>query len=157
MLAYRCGGKGRGTGLQVWGKGEGCWPTGVGERGGVLAYRCGGKGREGPTCYHVPAINPPVLPFPSPAPCRLACHCGDGEEEVQSGMRIVSSSVYNQLMMFMLKEGDTLFRRLLALDSKANPRPEDVAKGARWVSLREQGGWTQGSRGGWLREQGGCS
>ena len=63
-------------------------------------------------------------------------------------MRIVSSSVYNQLMMFMLKEGDTLFRRLLALDSKANPRPEDVAKGARWVWLREQGGQEEQRAGG---------
>lgn len=33
---------------------------------------------------------------------RVACHFGDSEEQVDEGMRIASSSVYNKLMLFML-------------------------------------------------------
>ncbi len=35
---------------------------------------------------------------------RAACHFGDTEEEVAAAMRIASSHVFNQLLMFMLQE-----------------------------------------------------
>ncbi|GLC56106.1 hypothetical protein PLESTB_001065000 [Pleodorina starrii] len=47
---------------------------------------------------------------------RLASHYGDPQEDLDSGrLRITSSSVYNSIMMFMLREADGIFRRLLGL------------------------------------------
>ena len=44
---------------------------------------------------------------------RSACHYGDSEEEVEAGMRIASSAVYNRLMLFVLKHADGILRRML--------------------------------------------
>eukprot|EP00798_Chlamydomonas_sp_ICE-L_P022463 gene22463-29579_t len=67
---------------------------------------------------------------------RLACHYGDPEEEaIESSLRITSSSVYNQLMLFMLQEADGIFRRMLGIDKKAAGAitMDDLTKnGANW-------------------------
>ncbi|MEW5298161.1 MAG: hypothetical protein WDW36_001313 [Sanguina aurantia] len=64
---------------------------------------------------------------------RLACHYGDADEESDSGMKISSSSVYNQLMLFMLKEADGVFRRMLGIERKGPAATvADVTKSNRW-------------------------
>lgn len=35
---------------------------------------------------------------------RVACHLGDNEEDMDATMRIVSSAVFNKVMVFMIKE-----------------------------------------------------
>jgi hypothetical protein len=44
---------------------------------------------------------------------RAACHYGDSEESVDAGLRIGSSAAYNRLMLFALRHGDGILRRLL--------------------------------------------
>ncbi|EFJ50433.1 hypothetical protein VOLCADRAFT_88772 [Volvox carteri f. nagariensis] len=57
---------------------------------------------------------------------RLACHYGDPQEDADSGrLRITSSTVYNTIMMFMLREADAIIRRLLGL-----PPPSATAAAA---------------------------
>lgn len=67
---------------------------------------------------------------------RLACHYGDADEESDSGMKISSSSVYNQLMLFMLKEADGVFRRMLGIERKGPAATvADVTKSNRCVCV----------------------
>jgi len=61
---------------------------------------------------------------------RVACHYGDTEEQVDEGMRIGSSAVYNQLMLFVLKESDGIFREILGVDAAADAAA--VGKAPRW-------------------------
>lgn len=35
---------------------------------------------------------------------RVACHLGDVEEDMEAAMRIVSSAVFNKVLIFMVKE-----------------------------------------------------
>lgn len=53
--------------------------------------------------------------------------------QVATNMKIASASVYNQLMLFMLREADNLFRRLLGIDKKTGVvTADDLTKGAKW-------------------------
>ncbi|KAG2453202.1 hypothetical protein HYH02_002526 [Chlamydomonas schloesseri] len=71
---------------------------------------------------------------------RLACHYGDPSEDAEEGrLRITSSTVYNTIMLFMLREADGIFRRLLGLpphgaapSSSSSKKQADVAKNPRW-------------------------
>lgn len=62
---------------------------------------------------------------------RLACHYGDTEEEVHETMKISSSTVFNKLMLFVLKEADSIFLRMLSLDGQATVSARDVQKSKR--------------------------
>ena len=59
-------------------------------------------------------------------------------------MRIASAAVYNQLMLFMLKESDNIFRRMLGIDKKAPSAVtvDDLTKSNKW---RKVGGVEGGS------------
>ncbi|KAG1661708.1 hypothetical protein FOA52_002044 [Chlamydomonas sp. UWO 241] len=65
---------------------------------------------------------------------RMACHYGDSEEEVATSMKIASAAVYNQLMLFMLKDADGLFRRMLGIDKKSAGATTvaDLTKSSKW-------------------------
>lgn len=52
---------------------------------------------------------PHATPTLSPPPCARM-------PQVEAGMRIASSAVYNAVLMFMLREADGLFKRMLGLD-----------------------------------------
>ena len=62
---------------------------------------------------------------------RLACHYGDSEEEVHETMKISSSAVFNKLMLFVLKEADHIFLRMLSLDEQTTVTARDVQKSKR--------------------------
>lgn len=62
---------------------------------------------------------------------RLACHYGDTEEEVHDTMKISSSAVFNKLMLFVLKEADHIFLRMLSLDEQTSVTARDVQKSKR--------------------------
>ena len=62
---------------------------------------------------------------------RLACHYGDTEEEVHETMKISSSAVFNKLMLFVLKEADHIFLRMLCLDEQTPVTARDVQKSKR--------------------------
>ena len=62
---------------------------------------------------------------------RLACHYGDSEEEVHETMKISSSAVFNKLMLFVLKEADHIFFRMLSLDEQTSVTARDVQKSKR--------------------------
>ena len=62
---------------------------------------------------------------------RLACHYGDTEEEVHETMKISSSAVFNKLMLFVLKEADHIFLRMLSLDEQPAVTARDVQKSKR--------------------------
>ena len=49
---------------------------------------------------------------------RVACHYGDSEDQVQEGLRLGSSAAYNRLMLFVLREADTIFKRILGVDGE---------------------------------------
>lgn len=53
-------------------------------------------------------------------------------------MRIASAAVYNQLMLFMLKEADGIFRRMLGVDKKGahTVTVEDLTKSQKWRKVR---------------------
>ena len=62
---------------------------------------------------------------------RLACHYGDTEEEVHETMKISSSAVFNKLMLFVLKEADSIFLRMLSLDEQSSVTARDVQRAKR--------------------------
>lgn len=62
---------------------------------------------------------------------RLACHYGDTEEQVHETMKISSSAVFNKLMLFVLKEADNIFLRMLSLDEQGSVTARDVQKAKR--------------------------
>ena len=61
----------------------------------------------------------------------MACHYGDSEEQVHETMKISSSAVFNKLMLFVLKEADGIFLRMLGLDKLTNVTARDVQKAKR--------------------------
>lgn len=64
-----------------------------------------------------PARNadPPTHTSPRPEPPpRVACHYGDSEAELDAGLRLSSGAAFNRLLLFVLKEADGIFRRILA-------------------------------------------
>ena len=62
---------------------------------------------------------------------RLACHYGDSEEQLHETMKISSSAVFNKLMLFVLKEADGIFLRMLGLDKLTSVTARDVQKAKR--------------------------
>ena len=62
---------------------------------------------------------------------RLACHYGDTEEQVHETMKISSSAVFNKLMLFVLKEADSIFLRMLSLDEQTMVTSRDVQRAKR--------------------------
>jgi hypothetical protein len=54
------------------------------------------------------------------ASCRVACHYGDTEQQLSSTLTISSGAVFNRVMLFMLKEADGIFRRMLGLPQDAS-------------------------------------
>ena len=62
---------------------------------------------------------------------RLACHFGDTEEEVHETMKISSSAVFNKLMLFVLKEANHIFLRMLSLDEMTSVGSRDVQRSKR--------------------------
>ncbi|BDA42546.1 Nucleolar complex protein 2 homolog [Coccomyxa sp. Obi] len=56
---------------------------------------------------------------------RLACHYGDSEVEVHETLTATSSSVFNKLLIFMLKEAVGIFRKLLGIQDDT-----DIAAGS---------------------------
>lgn len=80
-------------------------------------------------------------------PCRAACHYGDTEAELSSSLSITSGAVFNRVLLFMLKEADGIFRRMLGLpqDTSSAAAGEDkagvllaeqVTKAQRWKKVR---------------------
>ena len=64
---------------------------------------------------------------------RIACNQGSGEE-VATTMKIASASVYNNLMLFVLKEVDSLLRRLLGIEKKEPTAvtSDDLTRSNKW-------------------------
>ena len=62
---------------------------------------------------------------------RLACHYGDTEEQVHETMKISSSAVFNKLMLFVLKEADHIFLRMLSLEDLPAVTARDVQRAKR--------------------------
>ncbi|EFN57450.1 hypothetical protein CHLNCDRAFT_142934 [Chlorella variabilis] len=58
---------------------------------------------------------------------RVACHYGDSEEQVEESMRIASSAVYNKLMLFVLREIDGIFQRVLLEGASAKQKQQPLA------------------------------
>lgn len=49
---------------------------------------------------------------------RVACHYGDSEDQVQESLRLGSSAAYNKLMLFVLREADGIFKRILGVEGE---------------------------------------
>eukprot|EP00877_Chromochloris_zofingiensis_P001779 jgi/Chrzof1/11601/Cz06g01210.t1 len=62
---------------------------------------------------------------------RVACHYGDTEAEVDATMRISSAAVYNKVMLFMLKEADGSFKRMLSSNTPTQTPPSTAGKGSK--------------------------
>jgi hypothetical protein len=71
---------------------------------------------------------------------RVACHYGDTEQEMSSTLSITSGAVFNKVLLFMLKEADRIFRRMLGLtqDSTTAAAGADGSSGKPSVLLAEQ-------------------
>ena len=66
---------------------------------------------------------------------RLACTYGDDEddEDRQDKMALfTSSSVYSKVLVFVLKEADTAFRKILGVETRERPSFGDCQRSKRW-------------------------
>ena len=63
---------------------------------------------------------------------RSACHYGDSEEQVEATLRLGSSAVYNKLMLFVLREADGIFKRILGIDPGEDIDAAALVKLPRW-------------------------
>lgn len=70
----------------------------------------------------------------------MACHYGDTEQQLSSSLSISSGAVFNRVMLFMLKEADGIFRRMLGLPADASSAAAAAAAGGKsaGVLLAEQ-------------------
>ena len=60
---------------------------------------------------------------------RVGCHYGDDEDETsQISFRLSDSNVFNQLMLFVLKHMDGIFRRILESGGRTQGKPSDSPK-----------------------------
>ncbi len=111
------------------------------------AFVCASPRWYRPLCTAPP--HPRFLHFPA-AFLRDAHRRRPSPPQVATSMRIASAAVYNQLMLFMLKESDGIFRRMLGIDKKAPTAVtlEDLTKSNKWRKVA--GGW------GWRLGVGGC-
>lgn len=84
----------------------------------------------------------PLLLCPS---SRVACHYGDTEQQMSNTLTISSGAVFNKVMLFMLKEADGIFRRMLGLQQDTSSAAaaagskgggvllaENITKAPRW-------------------------
>ena len=59
---------------------------------------------------------------------RVGCHYGDEEEETtQISFRLEDSNAFNQLMLFVLRNADGIFRRLLKIEGKGKGKGKQEA------------------------------
>ena len=65
---------------------------------------------------------------------RVACHYGDTETEMDSNLRSTSVVVFNRLVIFVLKEADEIFRKLLGVTTDAELASGAVKKQPRYAS-----------------------
>ena len=65
---------------------------------------------------------------------RVACHYGDTETEMDSSLRSTSVVVFNRLVIFVLKEADEIFRKLLGVMTDAELASGAVKKQPRCIS-----------------------
>jgi hypothetical protein len=65
---------------------------------------------------------------------RVACHYGDTETEMDSSLRSTSVVVFNRLVIFVLKEADEIFRKLLGVTKDAELASGSVRKQPRYAS-----------------------
>ena len=66
---------------------------------------------------------------------RTACHYGDSEDNVMEGMRLGSSAVSNRLMLFVLREGDGIFKRMLGVEQGEEVEAVGLSKLPRWKKV----------------------
>jgi nucleolar complex protein 2 len=66
---------------------------------------------------------------------RSACHYGDSEEQVEATLRLGSSAVYNKLMLFVLREADGIFKRILGIENEENFEAVGLSKLPRWKKV----------------------
>jgi nucleolar complex protein 2 len=66
---------------------------------------------------------------------RSACHYGDSEEQVEATLRLGSSAVYNKLMLFVLREADGIFKRILGIENEENFEAVALGKLPRWKKV----------------------
>lgn len=69
---------------------------------------------------------------------RTACHYGDGEmEDVGSKFNITNSHVFNKIMLFVLVEIDTVFKKMLGLADMNEKKSGsvEVQKLSKWKKL----------------------
>ena len=65
---------------------------------------------------------------------RVGCHYGDDEEETSEiSFRLSDSSVFNELMLFVLKNLDTIFRRILKVQSGQSV--EKALQSSKWKKV----------------------
>ena len=55
---------------------------------------------------------------------RVACHFGDEDEDQDDSMRLASSAVYNNILLFMLGKADGIFRKALGMSAGLAPGSE---------------------------------
>lgn len=63
---------------------------------------------------------------------RAACHHGDGDDAEES-LELVSSAVYNRIMLFMLQKADGIFRK--ALNMESTDETIDLKAKSRWPKV----------------------
>jgi len=63
---------------------------------------------------------------------RAACHHGDGDDAEES-LELMSSAVYNHIMLFMLQRADDIFRK--ALDMEYTDETIDLKTKSRWPKV----------------------
>ena len=68
---------------------------------------------------------------------RLATHYGEGagSEGGAEQFEIASSSSFNRLMISVLQQADTIFRRMLKVEGKQKLAPADLKKAERWRNV----------------------
>ncbi len=57
---------------------------------------------------------------------RVACHLGDEEEDLDATMRITNSTVFNKILIFMIKEASPSFPPTPSPNTSRSPFPNSV-------------------------------
>jgi nucleolar complex protein 2 len=65
---------------------------------------------------------------------RVACHHGDTEADVAESLRLGSSAAYNRLMLFVLREADGIFKRMLGCEGE-EPEAAALPRLTRWKKV----------------------
>jgi hypothetical protein len=61
----------------------------------------------------------------------------------QDAPSLASSAVFNRVLLFMLKEADGIFRRMLGVEAKPDIGAQELLRSSRWRKMQVGGVWEE--------------